>query len=151
MNASLLIDDLSESCPIGQAAARCYNNGPFVVLPGRIFGQVFMGISFWLHDGPQATVLAPCRWVATQIATSLDNANLPRLWSIEKTATGTVLRAKAWRKALFVGYPSAALKAFPLRIGPCNVSKSSSNARANAGRLVVVSIFVQSLFFIEAW
>lgn len=151
MNRSVLIDELSEPCPLGQATAYCVNNGPFVFLPCPTFDQGFIDISFWRRGLSPTDSQTFCRWVATQRATSLDKANLPRLWSIEKTATGTVLRTNAWRKALLVGYPNAALNALPPMIGPCIVSKSASSSRASSHSFAVVSVFFQSLGLIAPW
>lgn len=144
MGSSVFIDGFFEVCPHGQATARRANVGPFVFVPGPNDDQDVIDTSFSWCIRLSTTLLALCRWVANQSATSVDKANFPRLRSIEKTATGTVFRATAWRKAPLVGYPNAAVSALPHIIGPWAANKSFSKVRASSDSAGVALAFMES-------
>jgi hypothetical protein len=81
-------------------------------------------------------VTARSRCDASQAATSLVSANFPRRLSNVKTGIGISFRAYAWRKASCEEYPSAALRASPVIIGPsCAVSSRSSTVASGSSRL----------------
>lgn len=151
MGSSVFIDGFFEACPYGQATARRYNVGPFVFVPGPGNDQDVIDTSFLWCGRISPLPAACCRWVASQSATSVDRANFPRLRSIEKTATGTVFRATAWRKAPLVGYPSAAVNALPHIIGPWAANRSRSKARASSHSAAVESAFMASCEVIAKW
>lgn len=151
MGLSVFIDGFFEACPRGQATARRANVGPFVFVPDPAADQsVMVNSSSWC-SGRSTTLLALCRWLASHCATSVDKANFPRLCSIEKTGTGTVFRATAWRKAPLVGYPNAAVSALPDIIGPWTANRSRPNVRASSDIAVVGSGFAESCEVITKW
>lgn len=136
MTLSLHNDGFSKTRSQERATASCANRRPFVFVPGQKVDQRVINTSF-IALQPSGAAGALWRCSAIQRATSRARANFPRLCLMENTATGTVLRANAWRKALFVGYPSVALNALPPNIGPWTTSNSASNARASSVRFVV--------------
>jgi hypothetical protein len=69
---------------------------------------------------------------ASQRATSLTSAYLPRRFSIGNTGTGTVPRDNACRNASMLGYPSARHSCVPVSIGPYCLSMSVSNRSTRA-------------------
>lgn len=131
MASSLRNDGFFKTCSKEQATAPCFNRGPFVFVPGQKFDQRVINTSFIARQPSKASA-AVWRCCAIQWATSRVRANFPRLCLIENTGTGTVLRTNAWRKALFVRNPSAALNSLPPTIGPWTASNSASKARESS-------------------